>query len=700
MADKSKYFAAEDKETLAAYLQDKGDEWYQNLSRNHHLEKVEKSWHSYHGNYYANGHQITFGGDAGEMVNLPVNHYRNIANHIVTMITSTRPAFQPKATNIDYKTQVQTVLAQGLLEYYMRDKRLEIHLKRAVEYAVVLGAGYVKMDWNATAGDIYDYVMPDESEIVDYNEDGEPLDENGRVIDPYPIYEGDVEFRNLSPLDVVFDMTKESYDEHKWVLVRTFKNKYDIAEKYPEKRDEILSVETKNEKLHYRMAFNKLDETTDIPVYEFFHLPTESLPDGRYMLYIDNNTVLMDTPMPYRKLPVYRIAPHDILGTPLGYSPMFDLMPLQDAVNTLYSTVLTNQSTFGVQNILNPRGNDVRVNQVEDGLNFIEYNPQFGAPQPLNLTQTPAEIFNYMNMLVRDMETISGVNSVARGNPEANLRSGNSLALVQSQALQFVNGLQQAYVMMIEDVGTGLIQMLKDFAKVPRVAEIAGDANKAKMEEFTGDDLSEIRRVIVDVGNALSSTPAGRTEMADNLLQMGLIDTPEKYMSVISTGKLETMTQSQMDENMLIRAENERLMDGKKPVQAHAIDRHAQHIREHRSVIADPDLRLDGDLVQRVQDHIQEHINLLRETDPALLATLGEQSIAPLPGSQPGPGQMQPQDPNQQGGAPISQQMMNEQAYDTAPQNPTGLPQPAEPPIDPATGLPLTAKDRPLGGGQ
>jgi hypothetical protein len=62
------------------------------------------------------------------------------------MTTSTRPAFQAKSINTDYESQVQTTLANGLLEYYLREKRLEIYLKRMVEYAVVMGSGFVKMD--------------------------------------------------------------------------------------------------------------------------------------------------------------------------------------------------------------------------------------------------------------------------------------------------------------------------------------------------------------------------------------------------------------------------------------------------------------------------------------------------------------------------------------------------------------------------
>jgi len=695
----SKYFAQDEADIAVSYLVNKSDAWFNSVYSNHYLEKIRRSWLSYHGSYYEDGHNITFGGESGEIANIAVNHYRNIASHIVTMITATRPAFQARSVNTDYKSQVQTELANGLLNFYLREKRLEKHLKTAVEYSVVMGSGYVKMEWNATAGEIYDTIEPDPDEIVDFNEEGEPLDENGEVIKAFPVYQGDVEFTNLSPFDVVFDSTKENSLEHDWVLCRTFKNKYDLIAKFPELEDKILGVMTKSEQQKYKMSISPLDDTVDVPVYEFFHKKTESMPNGRYILYLNPETVLMDTVMPYRSLPVYRISPADILGTPYGYTPMFDLLPIQDAVNSLYSTVLTNQSAFGVQNVLSPRGNDVRVNEVTGALNFIEYNPIVaggadGKPQAMNLTNTPAEIFNFMGILERQMETISGVNSVARGNPESSLKSGTALALVQSQALQFISGLQQSYIMLIEDIGTGLIQLLQDFASVPRVAEISGRTNRSKMKEFTSKSIDSINRVVVDVGNALANSTAGRVQMADNLMQMGLIQSPEQYFSVLNSGKLETMTEGQNNELLLIKSENEKLTEGDIDVIALATDKHSLHVREHMNVLADPELRLDPELTARVLAHIQEHINLLQTTDANVLSLNQEQPLGPAGGSPVSPSNAAPPQP----AAPAAQApvMENPQAQSVQTQ-PGNLPQPAQPPVDPATGLPLQAQKRPLG---
>lgn len=643
-ADSDKYFASDEAKKTAEYLDKKSSEWFQNIQLNRYLDKIHRAWSAYHGNYYDQAHSINFGGEQGELAEIAINHFRNIAQHMLTMVTSSRPSFQCRAINTDRKSLIQAKLGNGLLDYYMREKRLERELKLATETAIVMGSGFVKMEWNSTKGEIYDYAPIDEDNIDSYDDDGEPLDSEGNVIRPYPIYEGDVEFKTLSPFDVVFDSTKETPEQHDWVLCRTFVNKFDLAAKYPEFADEIKQLDTKDKKQINIAKMSPFDKTDDVPVYEFFHKRTESIPEGRYILYLNSDIILLDTVMPYRDLPVYRISPGNILGTPYGYTMMFDLLPLQDAINSLYTTVLTNQNAFGVQNILNPRGNDVKVNQLEGALNFIEYNSQVGKPEPLNLTNTPAEIFNFLQILERGMETISGINSVARGNPEKSLNSGNALALVQSQALQFISGLQQSYIQLLEDVGTGLINLLKDFAKVPRVAAIVGINNRVRMKEFTGDDIQNVNRVVVDVGNALAQSTAGRVQMAEQMMQMGVIKNPQQYINVMNTGNVDTITEKEFSELDTIRDENERLLN-KEPVVAIATDDHAMHIREHKAVIDDQDLRRDPELLNNALAHIEKHIELARTTDPDLLAILGVQPLGPAAGSPVAPGTVAPEQP-------------------------------------------------------
>lgn len=625
------YFAAASPNRLASTCLDKAESFYNLLTANFYLDKLAKMWAFYHGNYGDNysgsSHSIQFGGQEGELTMLPVNHFRNIASHMLTMITSNRPVMECTAINTDSKSLAQAYLANGILDYYMKQKNLEDHIRRATELAIVMGSGFIRMEWNATGGELYDY------------------DEETQQ----SAYEGEIEFTTISPFDVVFDGTKETWDND-WIMVRSSKNKFDLIAKYPEMANRIKGIPSKGENTSYRLAMFSNDNTDDISVYEFFHKKTEALPEGRYMLFLDSDLVLLDLPLPYREIPVFRVTAGEFLGTPYGYSPMFDVYPIQEGINSLYSTIMTNQSAFGVQNLFVKRGSDLDINSLEGALNIIEGNE---APVPLQLTATPKEVFDFLQILIQSAETISGVNSVARGDPQSSLKSGTALALVQSMALQFISGLQNNYVKLIQDVGQALINILKDYSKTPKTIALVGKNNRPLLKEFTGDDINDISRVTVSVGNPLSRTTAGRVQMAEQLLQMGLIKTPQEYFQVMNTGNLETMYQSDMNELFLVKNENEMMMEGK-PVMAEMLDQHDLHIKEHRTVMADPDLRKNADLRKIVQDHIQEHINFLRTVDPDLLQLIDQKPLqnpqapqmAPPMGS-PGAPPMGPPPPNQ-----------------------------------------------------
>lgn len=664
----SKYFAAKDAKDAAGIVLGKAEQQFNLLQSSAYLTKLRRSWLYYHGAYYTDpgmAHSVTFNGEVTEMTQLAINHYRNIASHMIVTITSNRPSLEARAVNTDYKSQAQTILANGLLDYYMREKKLEYYLKTAVEMAVVLGTGYLKMEWNATTG-----------KQIEFDEELNT-----------PIYEGDVVFSNLSPFDVVFDTSKDQYTQQEWVLCRSFKNKYDLMAKYPELANKIDGLPTRNQLFKYS-AFLMQDDTDDIPVYEFYHKRTEALPDGRYLLFLSGDVVLSDGPLPYDDLPIYRLTPSDILGTPMGYSPMFDLMPIQEAINSLYTTILTNQNAFGIQNVLVPRQADIVMNQLAGGLNVIEYNQQAGEPKAMNLTSTPVEIFNFLAQLEKVAETISGVNSVQRGSPDQNLKSGTAMALVQAQSLQFLSGLQHGYVMLCEATGTGLINMLKRFANTKRVAAIVGKSNISELKEFSNEDLSNINRVVVDMANPISKTTAGKISIADNLLQYQLLKEPQQYLQLLSTGNLDTVTEDTTSELLLIKSENERLAVGEE-VQAVAMDRHSLHIRQHTAVLSNPELRKNLDLLTRVQDHIQQHLDMLRTVDPALLQLVGEQPIPPPQAMMPEQGQV-PADPAMQGQA--AEVMTQPNALAMPAVSEPNIPSPASPP-PPFEQMPTLASD-------
>lgn len=608
------YFATKPTEEIGGHLMDMIDEYYDHVESTGRMQLWLKAYDMYY-NAYFDGGQLRLGGPHDEYLLMVVNHFKNIILHMHNQTTSARISFEPRASNTDTKSQAQTLLATGLLDYYLSEKRMNRFMKDANLSALLYGEGFVAMDWDTNLGDVIQ---------TEVNENDEGEEDTVR--------EGDVKYYHYTPNNVIRDVYCDNFEDSPWIILRRFENKYELAEQYEEYASEIMHMDDSTGKYLNRFGdYNLRSETESDQVasYILYHKKTKAVPEGRMIKFLDSDLILIDTVLPYDEIPVYREVPEEMEGTTFGSTIAFDLMPIQEMLNILYGIVITNQKTFGVQCIASPRGSNLQYQALAEGLASLEYTvgPNGGKPEPLSLLATPIEIFNHITTLEHQMETISGVNSVVRGNPEASLQSGAALALVHSTAIQFSQSLEQSYNELIQDVGTATIQMLKTFATTKRVVAISGRSNRSYLKEFTSDDISDISRVTVDTGNPLMRTTAGRVQIAENLLEKGLVTTPEEYLQVVNTGRLEPLIEHETAELMNIRSENEAMAENKE-VTAVLTDNHSLHIQSHKAVLASPEARNDPKIVEATLAHIQHHMNILM--DPAnadLLQMLGQQPM-------------------------------------------------------------------------
>lgn len=619
------YFATRTGSAFAKALMERVEDFYRALETSGRMDIYARLHKAKYLGFYR-GAQTNTGGDQDEFLLVHANHYANIIGNMVTMTSSSRPSYEPRATNSDHKSRAQTLVARGILDDYNRRKGMGKVSEDCTDLGVSFGEGEAVLEWDGKAGEDY---MPDP------NKAGEMLKE------------GDITFREFEPWNCIRDCQLNSAKKMTWRIYRDFADRFELASRFPEARDLILNMEP-----DLKMGANaryihmaNLTGSDQIPFYTFYHDRTAACPNGRMAIFVSDQVTLMEGALPYRGFPGHRLAPDEQRGTPFGYSIAFDLLPIQECVDALASIIQTNQEGFGVQNVLIPIGVGIQLRQLSDGMNGLYYDPKVGKPEPLKLLATPKEIFDWIEYLVHWMEIISGVNSVARGNPEASLKSGAALALVQSMAIQFNSKLQKAYASHIESMGTGVIQMLATFPQTKRMVEIAGKANRSYMKAFEAKDLQTISRVSVDMGNPLARTTAGKVQMAEDLMSKGLVNA-EQYVQVLTTGNLEPMTEGKNAELMLIVSENELLADGKPPIVA-ITDDHALHIQEHKSVLASPESRMDPKIVKITTDHLAEHIRILEQlsmTNPNLLMALGQQPVqppappSPVPAPPPGGG--------------------------------------------------------------
>ena len=155
------WFKEEDPKALSGLLDGKVKTYQDYVRISTFYAWCRKSWLFYYkmafqgeGEYCNVGVQAM--GDEGELVGAQVNHMRNFIQHRVNLVTKDRPALICRARNTDTESQIQTEFGQGLVEHYMRDKRVEEHLALCVEHAMVFAEGFVVMTWDPLAGEITD----------------------------------------------------------------------------------------------------------------------------------------------------------------------------------------------------------------------------------------------------------------------------------------------------------------------------------------------------------------------------------------------------------------------------------------------------------------------------------------------------------------------------------------------------------------
>ena len=604
-----KYFASLPTKEIGDRLVKKIEDYYCYMKDMNHYNKIKKTYEMYFGLGRYAAHKVHARGEEGEYLNVVLNHLRSVIKNILVLTMKNRPTFKAVAINSDANSQSSARLGDYLIDYYMKLEGGDKILKKAGELALITSKSHIVCGWDVNKGKEY---MADS--------------DNGEML-----YDGDIALEALSCLDVVEDLYTNS---ESWKMFRLLKNKYDLAAQFPEKADKIIEMVVDTSKDLYLAASGTPDEDL-VAVWTFRHNPTPAVPEGREVIFLSGDCILIDQPLPYRNIAIYPLSPGIIHGTNLGFTPAFDLLALNDVMNEMVSIMVTNMSTFGYQNIWTPPGSELQAEDLSGGLRWLRSTVK---PEAVQLTALPDAAFKAPEFIQQQIEILSGINAVIRGAPQASLESGAALALVATQAIQYNSDFEESLYNAGESMVNGIISILQTHATTKKVALIVGQNSTSMVQEFQGEDLLPIYRVFAEPVNPVSKTAAGRMDMANSLLNTGLFKNAQEYLQVVESGSLSPLLESETSALILINKENEMLRKGQEP-QALMTDDHGIHIRGHRTVLDDPMVRQNPTIVQAALTHMQEHILLSANMDPNLGAMLREEApVAPAQGQLPQPG--------------------------------------------------------------
>src|SRR5690606_319532 len=157
---------------------------------------------------------------------------------IAQYVTQDRPSIETRATKPDNSALLSARWGDDIVEHYLRDQALEVRFKQAVIHALVLSEGFLYYPWDPFRG-------PREFVPERDKETGEELVDSKGQPKGWMVAKGDFSFCNPSVFDVVRDMGVREWEQNRWVSIRTYENKWEIAKRA---RDNAESREAGDER--------------------------------------------------------------------------------------------------------------------------------------------------------------------------------------------------------------------------------------------------------------------------------------------------------------------------------------------------------------------------------------------------------------------------------------------------------------------
>jgi hypothetical protein len=561
---------------------------------------------AYYGNLFtgaaSSDSSLDFEGEQGELVKMLVPQARSLNTQFLSLTTKQKLHFEPEAETSDALTMADTRVASALLKQIVRQENVDAQGYKMSEHCSLTGLGYMKVVWDMMKG-------------------------KPRVADPTTgelIYTGGLDISSPTIFDVMFDFTQEDFEKMAWAVCRTMKNKWDLLAMYPHLEAEILKLPSIIKSSDSLLAWpEKLNEDL-VYVYEFYHKSTPALPNGRMTLMSDSSTIYFDEENPYQTedgayIPIVQMKPEPVTACGWGYPFFSNILPMQEMLDTMFSAIASNNAANAVQAICSPIGNDISVMNINN-LKFLSYKPMAGVPgggkpEPLQLTQSSPETYKFLDLLKGHMMEVYNINSALRGTPPPGVTSGTAIATLTTNALEFSQNFSKSYYTSLEAAMKMAIYCYRNFVDEPMLVSMTGPNKKTIAKEFIGSDLETVKRVTCKIANPLMATAAGKFEVAQSLLNSGLITNPKKYFQVLEGAPIETLYEDEFDEGQLIQLENDDMREGQSVI-ALIDDTHDEHIRCHKALLYDPEIRRNSDLVGMITQHLASHYELQAQSAP------------------------------------------------------------------------------------
>ncbi len=567
-----------------------------------------------------------------------INYIRPTVRTAVADVLRSMPNPEIVPVNSDQKSLARAEASQKLVRSFLRNGVINFEsLMRCETAAQIHGAAYYKIIWDPSKGDYDEFPLIDpETGLPDTDEFEMPRMERRA--------EGEISVQFVDIISALADPHAKTEEEiqhifHRKLLpIRILDDKFPLDHFGKSTKGRWMAGRQESS-MHASEIIENDGRSFDMPaaagqatnadsnqlaeVVEFWQKPCNQYPAGRIIMY-SGPVIIAIGPLPYGWPWVLRLGQNVL---PSGLYPdgvVKDIIPIQRSINLSASKRKEWVDKVLSPPLLVPYGSGINSDMFSDMAGeLIEYNP--GArPEWMRVPDIPSSMFNYEDMAVGTLQTISTYGEINRGEPPKGYDSGRAL----SYLYEFSKAIHEPEVHLFKrDIARILqkcLMLARDFYEDGRTVRVLGENKRWMTRPFKEDDYDFENTVIVEAFSGAPNSRALRFAEAMELFQLGAFDpdnpSAKALRQVLEVDYEDSTTRHKLESHYSrARSENEAVLDDPFfELELLDQDNHDVHQETHADFAVTPEfLALPEAAKERFRKHLEEHEMILSQQTEA-----------------------------------------------------------------------------------
>lgn len=466
----------------------------------------------------------------------------NIAFSTINVISPSISVNYPKITvnSVKPENAPNAVIAEAVVNYWWKKRNIRSEFRRSVKDMLAFGHGWIKVG----------YRFVEEEQVKLGEEEYSDTASGGEMTTTTVIREDSPFAERVSVHDVFVDPDATSMNDIKWIAQRI---RRPISEIKNDKRYSKLARESVQV-----MAVSKYSDDPSrkqihdknigyAEIWEYYDVVA-----GTMCIFSEtsDNFLIKPQAMPYSfGQPFVMMRNYDV---PDNFYPIGDLEsiePLQRELNETRSQMMNHRKKFSrkylyKESAFDQMGRSALESDEDNVMVPVMSDEPIGSvvtafPAVIN----PPEFYNQSNMIIGDIDRISGVSEFQRGAVAEIRRTATESSLLQDAANARTSDKLAVVEQAIAEVGRRMIAMAQQYMTGQQVARVTGRDGEPMWVQFDRDYLAGDFDFEVAAGSTQPHNESFRRQMALQMVDAmapfagaGIIDMPKLASYVLQFG--------------------------------------------------------------------------------------------------------------------------------------------------------------------